>query len=94
METMKLYYDVVETRGGSYDPSDALDVTYRVENDGVHLVEARDGAVVLYATETGPANPSHLSDAQEWLTRNGAAVTAVILVVIAVAVIGTGITRL
>ena len=61
---MKLYYDVVETRSGSYDPSDALAVTYRVETDGVHLVEARDGDVVLYVTETGPANPSHLSDAQ------------------------------
>lgn len=79
---MILDYDVLETRGGSYDPAGALTVTYRVETDGVHLVEARDGAVVLYAQEAGLANPSYLSDAQvedieAWIAERDSAVDGV-----------------
>jgi hypothetical protein len=59
------------------------------------IIAASTVAVPIIATVAAPerAEP-HLRDAQDWLLRNGPVVTGVIVIVIAVAIVGTGISRL
>lgn len=59
------------------------------------IVAASTVAVPIIATLAAPARAEpRLGDAQDWLMRNGPVVTSVILIVIAAAIIGTGIGRL